>query len=76
MDRAKRLVLTIEHLINNKTKQHIVGGLLFSVSVFLGALATTVLTMKVEQLEEKPQIDYQNNDDEDDEGEYEDDYEY
>ena len=52
MDRAKRLVLTVEHLISTKTKQHIVGGLLFSVSIFLGALATTVLTMKVSSTEE------------------------
>lgn len=52
MDRAKRLVLTVEHLISTKTKQHIVGGLLFSVSIFLGALATTVLTMKVNSIEE------------------------
>ena len=69
MDRAKRIVLTIEHLINNKTKQHIVGGLLFSVSVFLGALATTVLTMKVEHAKEDLHIDYRNDTEED---EYED----
>ena len=53
MDRAKRLVLTVEHLISTKTKQHIVGGLLFSVSIFLGALATTVLTMKVSATDEE-----------------------
>ena len=65
MNRAKILVLTIEHLINNKTKQHIVGGLLFSVSVFLGALATTVLTMKVDPNNENPQLEQP--DDEEDE---------
>ena len=54
MDRAKRLVLTVEHLISTKTKQHIVGGLLFSVSIFLGALATTVLTMKVSTTDDEP----------------------
>ena len=53
MDKAKRLVLTVEHLISTKTKQHIVGGILFSVSVFLGALATTVLTMKVNPTDDK-----------------------
>ncbi len=53
MDKAKRLILTVEHLISTKTKQHIVGGILFSVSVFLGALATTVLTMKVEDLDDE-----------------------
>ena len=69
MDRAKRLVLTIEHLISTKTKQHIVGGILFSVSVFLGALATTVLTMRVDTTEEKVPIEHcdeENEYDEDD----------
>lgn len=63
MDKAKRLVLTVEHLISTKTKQHIVGGILFSVSVFLGALATTVLTMKVNPTDDK----YDNYQDEHDE---------
>lgn len=47
MNRAKIVVSTIEHLISTKSKQHIVGGLLFSASIFLGALAATVFTMKV-----------------------------
>lgn len=65
MDKAKRLVLTVEHLISTKTKQHIVGGLLFSVSVFLGALATTVLTMKVNTTDDEQQNNYQDEHDED-----------
>ena len=64
MDRAKKLVLTVEHLISTQTKQHIVGGLLFSVSVFLGALATTVLTMKVDSIDEQ-QNNHQDEHDED-----------
>jgi hypothetical protein len=64
MDKAKRLILTVEHLISTKTKQHIVGGILFSVSVFLGALATTVLTMKVDPVDEPEYIDRQNDYDE------------
>ena len=67
MDKAKRLILTVEHLISTKTKQHIVGGILFSVSVFLGALATTVLTMKVDYVDEPEYIDRQNEYDEYDE---------
>ncbi len=54
MNRVKRLVSTIEHLISTKTKQHIVGGLLFSAAVFLGALSATVLTMRVEAIETDP----------------------
>ena len=34
MDYAKRLISTIEHLINTKSKKHIVGGILLSTSVF------------------------------------------
>jgi hypothetical protein len=64
MDKAKRLVLTVEHLISTKTKQHIVGGILFSVSVFLGALATTVLTMKINAIDDE-QDNYQDEHDED-----------
>lgn len=64
MDKAKRLVLTVEHLISTKTKQHIVGGILFSVSVFLGALATTVLTMKINTTDDE-QDNYQDEHDED-----------
>jgi hypothetical protein len=55
MEQARRLVLTIEHLISTKTKQHIVGGLLFSAAVFLGALATTVLTTKIEAVKDTNQ---------------------
>ena len=71
MDRAKRLVLTVEHLISTKTKQHIVGGILFSVSVFLGALATTVLTMKVDvKNNNDEENNYQDEQDEDADEEY------
>ena len=65
MNKAKRIVLTVEHLISTKTKQHIVGGILFSVSVFLGALATTVLTMRIESTDAEIQNDYTDEYDED-----------
>ena len=49
MDYAKRLISTIEHLINTKSKKHIVGGILLSTSVFLGSLAITVISTKNEE---------------------------
>ena len=49
MDYAKRLISTIEHLINTKSKKHIVGGILLSASIFLGSLAITVITSKVDE---------------------------
>lgn len=49
MERAKRLIATLEHLVSTKKKRHIVGGILLSASVFLGGLAVTVLSTKVEE---------------------------
>lgn len=53
MDYAKRLISTIEHLINTKGKKHIVGGILLSTSIFLGSLAVTVITLKIEEHHDK-----------------------
>lgn len=49
MEHAKRLMSTIEHLINTKVKKHIVSGILFSASIFLGGLAVTVMSIKIEE---------------------------
>ena len=49
MEYAKRLILTLEHLVSTKSKRHIVGGVLLSASIFLGGLALTVLSTKIEE---------------------------
>lgn len=49
MNHAKNLMSTIENLINTKIKKHIVSGILFSTSVFLGGLALTVMLIKIEE---------------------------
>ena len=49
MDRARRIVSTLEHLLSTKTKRHIVGGILLSTSIFLGGLALTVMATKIEE---------------------------
>ena len=49
MERVRRFVSTVEHVLNTKQRRHIIGGLLMSASVFLGALAVTVLTTKIEE---------------------------
>lgn len=56
MERTKRLLLTIEHMISTKNKRHIVGGLLLSTSIFLGGLAITVLSAKTDDKDEYDQI--------------------
>jgi hypothetical protein len=56
MERTKRLLATIEHLVATKSKRHIVGGILLSTSIFLGGLAVTVLSTRVEEKDEYDQI--------------------
>lgn len=56
MERTKRLLLTIEHLVATRSKRHIVGGILLSTSIFLGGLALTVLSTKFEEKDEYDQI--------------------
>jgi len=57
MDRIKRVVTTLEHLLSTKEKRHIIGGILLSASVFFGGLALTVMSAKIE---EKDTNEYQN----------------
>lgn len=49
MERAKKIIATLEHLVSSKKKRHIVGGILLSTSIFLGGLALTVMSTKVEE---------------------------
>lgn len=49
MDRVKRIVSALEHLVSTKHKRHIVGGILLSTSLFLGGLALTVMSAKIEE---------------------------
>lgn len=49
MDRAKRIIATLEHLVSTSKKKHIVGGILLSASIFLGGLALTVMSAEIEE---------------------------
>ena len=49
MDRVKKFITTLEHLVSTKKKRHIVGGILLSTSVFLGGRALTVMSAKNEE---------------------------
>lgn len=57
MDYAKRFVATFEHLVSTKKKRHIVGGILLSTSLFLGGLALTVMSTKVEENNDEQDFD-------------------
>ena len=57
MERVKRLLATLEHLVETKKKRHIVGGILLSASIFLGGLALTAMSTKVEEIkDDEPEI--------------------
>lgn len=56
MEKIKRFVSTIEHVLSTKKKRHIIGGILLSASIFFGGLAITVLTTKIE--EEANEVQY------------------
>lgn len=53
MERAKRLLSTLEHLVSSKGKRHLVGGILLSASLFLGGLAMTVMSTKNEEIDDE-----------------------
>lgn len=57
MERAKRLVTTLEHLLNTKEKRHIIGGILLSASIFFGGLALTAMSAKIEEKNDESQND-------------------
>lgn len=58
MEYAKRLISTIEQLVSTKSKKHIVGGVLLSASIFLGGLALTVVSAKIEEESSDERQDY------------------
>lgn len=57
MERAKRLVMTLEHLLSTKEKRHIIGGILLSASIFFGGLALTAMSAKIEEKNDESQND-------------------
>ena len=49
MDRLEAVISSIGYSLDTKRKQHLVGGILMSVSLLFGGLAVTVLTIKMEE---------------------------
>lgn len=56
MERSKKILSTIEHLISTKRKRHIIAGILVSSALFAGALAATVLSISMKEKDEYEQI--------------------
>ena len=56
MERTKKLLSTIEHLISTKRRRYIIAGVLLSAALFAGGLAATVLSIKIDEKDEYEQI--------------------
>ncbi len=48
MDRLEDIASVVSYSLDTKRKQHLVGGILMSVSLLFGGLAITVMTIKME----------------------------
>ena len=52
MDRLNYIVTMLERTLGTRSKRHILGGALVSVSLLFGGLALTVMTLKTEESKE------------------------
>lgn len=52
MDRLDYLIVMLEQTLGTRSKRHIMGGALISVSLLFGGLALTVMTLKTEEKDE------------------------
>lgn len=52
MDRLNQIVAMLEKTLGTRTKRHILGGALVSVSLLFSGLALTVMTLKTEDKED------------------------
>ena len=59
MERLNYIVAMLEKTLGTKSKRHILGGALVSVSLLFGGLALTVMTLKTEDMEEDIEDEYE-----------------
>jgi hypothetical protein len=52
MDRLDYIIVMLEQTLGTRSKRHIMGGALISVSLLFGGLALTVMTLKTEDKDE------------------------
>lgn len=51
MHKLEDLVEMLDNALDTKTKRHITGGVLLSISLLFGGLAVTIMTLKTEDIE-------------------------
>lgn len=50
MDRLEIMLSILDESLDTRRKRHLVGGVLMSISLLFGGLATTVMTLKTEEI--------------------------
>ena len=53
MNRLEGVLASLDYLLGNKRKRHLIGGVLMSTSLLFAGLAVTVMTLKVEKENEE-----------------------
>lgn len=53
MNRLEGVIASLDYLLSNKRKRHIIGGVLMSTSLLFAGLAFTVMTLKFEKENEE-----------------------
>lgn len=56
LNRLEGIMASLDYLLNNKRKRHIMGGILMSASLLFAGLAVTIVTLKQEE-KEKENVD-------------------
>ena len=59
MDKLNHIVAMLEKTLGTRTKRHILGGTLVSVSLLFSGLALTVITLKTEDKEDVDEDEFQ-----------------
>lgn len=49
MEDLNEVMETLEYTMSNKTRRHLIGGILMSLSLFFGGLAITAVTIKEDE---------------------------
>lgn len=53
VNRLEGVLASLDYLLGNKRKRHIIGGVLMSTSLLFAGLAVTVMTLKMEKENEE-----------------------
>ena len=57
MDRLDYVIAMLERTLGTRSKRHIMGGALISVSLLFSGLALTVMTLKTEDMEDNDETE-------------------